>query len=134
MVYSERLIHYTIRDRLTLIGGSGIGLESIGGNIRKFRLMKKFRLEDLAEKAGLSTNYVGAIERGEKVPSLEALIDIVNALGISADMVLCDVVHTGYEVRHSLLAERLEKLSQEDRARIYDVIETLIRHSTRTMP
>ena len=111
-----------------------MGLESIGGNIRKFRLMKKIRQEDLAEKAGLSTNYVGAIERGEKVPSLEALIDIVNALGISADMVLFDVVHTGYEVRHSLLAERLEKLSQEDRARIYDVIETLIRHSTRTMP
>lgn len=111
-----------------------MGLESIGGNIRKFRLMKKIRQEDLAEKAGLSTNYVGAIERGEKVPSLEALIDIVNALGISADMVLCDVVHTGYEVRHSLLAERLEKLSQEDRARIYDVIETLIRHSTRIMP
>ena len=134
MVYSERLIIYTIRVRQTLIGGAGMGLESIGSNIRKFRLMKKIRQEDLAEKAGLSTNYVGSIERGEKVPSLEALIDIVNALGISADMVLCDVVHTGYEVRHSLLAERLEKLSQEDRARIYDVIETLIRHSTRIMP
>ena len=62
------------------------------------------------------------------------LIDIVNALGISADMVLCDVVNTGYGVRHSLLAERLEKLPQEDRAKIYDVIETMIRHSTRTMP
>lgn len=68
MVYSERLIIYTIRVRLTLIGGAGMGLESIGGNIRKFRLMKKIRQEDLAEKAGLSTNYVGAIERGEKSP------------------------------------------------------------------
>ena len=48
-----------------------MGLESIGSNIRKFRLMKKIRQEDLAEKAGLSTNYVGAIERGEKVPSLD---------------------------------------------------------------
>ncbi len=109
-----------------------MGLESIGGNIRKFRLMKKLRQEDLAEKAGLSTNYVGALERGEKVPSLEALIDLVNALDVSADMVMCDVVHTGYTVKGSLLTERLEKLSQEDRARIYDVVETLIRHATIT--
>lgn len=111
-----------------------MGLESIGNNIRKFRLMKKIRQEDLAEKVGLSTNYVGAIERGEKIPSLDTLVAIINALDISADMVMCDVVHTGYEVKHSLLAERLEKLSQEDRARIYDVVETLIRHSLRMLP
>ena len=41
-------------------------LESIGKNIRKYRLIRKLRQEDLAEKADLSINYVGAIERGEK--------------------------------------------------------------------
>lgn len=30
-------------------------LDTIGKNIRKYRLMKKFRQEDLAEKAGLTT-------------------------------------------------------------------------------
>ena len=34
-------------------------LDTIGKNIRKYRLMKKFRQEDLAEKAGLTTNYIG---------------------------------------------------------------------------
>ena len=48
-------------------------LESVGKNIRKYRLMRKLRQEDLAEKADLSINYVGAIERGEKTPSLESL-------------------------------------------------------------
>lgn len=105
-------------------------LESIGRNIRKFRLMKKLRQEDLAESANLSTNYVGALERGEKIPSLETFIDIVNALGVSADMILSDVVHTGYEIKSSLLNEKLEKLSADDRSRIYDVIDVLIRHST----
>ena len=47
-------------------------LESVGKNIRKYRLMRKLRQEDLAEKADLSINYVGAIERGEKTPSLES--------------------------------------------------------------
>ena len=46
-------------------------LESIGRNVRRYRLKKKLRQEDLAELAGLSINYVGAVERGEKIPSLD---------------------------------------------------------------
>ena len=109
-------------------------LESIGRNIRKYRLMKKLRQEDLAELANLTNNYIGAIERGEKLPSLETLIVIINALGVSADMILADVIDTGYEVKDSLLAEKLSKLSAEDRAKIYDVVDTMIRHSTQIKP
>lgn len=109
-------------------------LESIGRNIRKYRLMKKLRQEDLAERTNLTNNYIGAIERGEKIPSLETLIVIINALGVSADMVLVDVIDIGYEVKDSLLAEKLSKLSAEDRAKIYDVVDTMIRHSTQIKP
>ena len=109
-------------------------LESIGRNIRKYRLMKKLRQEDLAELANLTNNYIGAIERGEKIPSLETLIVIINALGVSADMILSDVIDTGYMVKDSLLAEKLSKLSAEDRAKIYDVVDTMIRHSTQIKP
>ena len=48
-------------------------LKSIGKNIRLFRQEKKLRQEDLAEKAELSTNYIGMIERGEKALSLDSL-------------------------------------------------------------
>ena len=109
-------------------------LESIGRNIRKYRLMKKLRQEDLAELANLTNNYIGAIERGEKLPSLETLIVIINALGVSADMILADVIDTGYMVKDSLLAQKLDKLSAEDRAKIYDVVDTMIRHSTQIKP
>ena len=54
--------------------------DSIGQNIRKYRMLKGFRQEDLAEMAKLSVSYFGAVERGEKTPSLETLINIVNAL------------------------------------------------------
>ena len=63
-------------------------LDTIGKNIRKFRLARKLRQEDLAEKTDLTTNYIGMVERGEKIPSLETFIKIVNALGVSSDMVL----------------------------------------------
>lgn len=76
-MYSDSRVTYTISVYSTLIGGAVMRLESIGKNIRKYRLMRKLRQEDLAEKADLSINYVGAIERGEKTPSLESLISII---------------------------------------------------------
>ncbi len=107
-------------------------LDSVGVNIRKYRLSKNLRQEDLAEKTNLSVTYIGMIERGEKTPSLETLITILNAVGVSADMVLCDVLDVGYEVKHSLLDEKLSKLSLSERTKIYDVIDTMISHSTKT--
>ena len=46
-------------------------LDTIGKNIRKFRLARKLRQEDLAERTDLTTNYIDMVERGEKIPSLE---------------------------------------------------------------
>lgn len=109
-------------------------LDTIGKNIRKFREIKKLRQEDLAEKTDLTTNYIGMIERGEKIPSLETFINILNSLGVSADMVLSDVLDNGYTVKDSLLNEKLEKLVPEDRNRIYEVIDTMMKHSKQLLP
>lgn len=67
---------YTISDTAILAGGITMGLESIGKHISEFRHLRKLRQEDLAEITGLSTNYIGAVERGEKIPSLETFIDM----------------------------------------------------------
>lgn len=109
-------------------------LDTIGKNIRKFREIKKLHQEDLAEKTDLTTNYIGMIERGEKIPSLETFINILNSLGVSADMVLSDVLDNGYKVKDSLLNEKLEKLVPEDRNRIYEVIDTMMKHSKQILP
>ena len=109
-------------------------LDTIGKNIRKYRLAKKLRQEDLAEKAGLSANYIGMVERGEKIPSLETFIKILNALEVSSDMVLTDVLETGYTVKNSILNEKLAKLAPEDRSKIYEVIDTLLKHSKQIAP
>ena len=74
------------------------------------------------------------IERGEKIPSLETFINILNSLGVSADMVLSDVLDNGYTVKDSLLNEKLEKLVPEDRNKIYEVIDTMMKHSKQILP
>ena len=109
--------------------GGSMELSTIGKNIRNVRKAKKMRQEDLAEKTGLSVNYIGNVERGEKIPSLETFLKIVNALGVTSDVVLADVLDAGYVIRSSMLSEKMEKLPQEERQRIFDVIETLMRHN-----
>lgn len=104
-------------------------LESIGKRIREYRLKNNMRQEDLAEKAELSVNYIGMLERGEKVPSLETFIVLLNALGASADIVLSDVIDSGYTVKTSLLSEKLDSASAETRSTVYDVIDTILKHS-----
>ena len=129
MVYCLWDSTYTISDTAILVGGITMGLESIGKHISEFRHLRKLRQEDLAEITGLSTNYIGAVERGEKIPSLETFIDILNALSVSADMVLSDVLQEGYQVKASTLSDQLKTLSAKDQKRIFDVIDVLIKHS-----
>ena len=70
------------------------------------------------------------VERGEKIPALETFLKIANALEVSADMLLADVLYSSYAVKDSLLADKLDKLSSDERTKIYDVIDTMIKHSS----
>lgn len=103
--------------------------ETIGSNIRKFRMEKNLRQEDVAERTGLSANYIGMIERGEKLPALDTFINICNALHVSADQILTDVLDTGYNIKSSMLAEKIAKLNRADREKLYAVIDAMISHS-----
>ena len=104
---------------------------SIGKNIRKYREEKKLRQDDLAEQTNLSLNYIGMVERGEKIPALGTFITILNVLGVSADMVLSDVIDVGYSIKTSMLSEKLNGISRDDRDRIYAVVDVLLKHSDR---
>lgn len=100
---------------------------SIGKRIRKYREAKGWRQEDFAEKTGLSVTYTGMIERGEKVPKLETFITIANVLNVSADLLLADVLSTGYSIKSSEMTEEISSLAPFERDRIYSVVNTMIR-------
>lgn len=102
---------------------------TIGKRIRFYREMNKWSQEVFAEKLGLSLTYIGMIERGEKIPKLETFIKIANTLEISADLLLADVLKTGYSIKSSEMTTKLEQLPAAERERIYDVVNTLIKHA-----
>lgn len=99
---------------------------SIGKRIRKYRETRGWRQEDFAEKVGLSVTYTGMIERGEKVPKLETFITIANVLEVSADLLLADVLSTGYNIKSSEMTEEISSLAPVERDRIYSVVNAMI--------
>ena len=99
---------------------------SIGKRIRKYREAKGWRQEDFAERIGLSVTYTGMIERGEKVPKLETFIMIANALEVSSDMLLADVLSVGYNIKSSEMSDEIATLISSERERIYRVVDTMI--------
>lgn len=106
-----------------------MNFESVGRNIRKYRKEKNMSQEKLAELSYLSPTYVGMVERADKTPSLTTLVNIANALDVTADMLLCDVLNRHNEIRSSVLIERINGLSEKERERVYAVIEVLLKHS-----
>ena len=78
------------------LGGAGYGggthmaidCREIGSRIKYYRLKSQLSQERLAEMTGLSHVYISYLERGERMPRLDAIINIANALSVSADDLL----------------------------------------------
>jgi transcriptional regulator with XRE-family HTH domain len=51
-------------------------------NIKRFRVNSGLSQEELAEKAGLSVPFLGAIERGDKWPSPTTFAGLAEGLGV----------------------------------------------------
>lgn len=57
--------------------------QQIGKRVRVIRRQVGLTQSQLAEKADFSDNYIGLIERGEGQPTIQAINQIANALGVS---------------------------------------------------
>ena len=57
--------------------------ELVGARLRDRRHERGERLVDVAERAGVSTQYLSEVERGLKDPSSEILSALTGALGLS---------------------------------------------------
>ena len=66
--------------------------QAIGRKIREIRLSQDLTQEQLAEKAEISPTHISVIERNIKLPQLDTFVAICNALGVTADEILADVL------------------------------------------
>ncbi|AYA98873.1 helix-turn-helix domain-containing protein [Lachnoanaerobaculum umeaense] len=61
---------------------------NVGENIKKFRKLKGLTQKELAEKLGITQQSVAQYERTNKLPKLETLLYIANALDITLNGLL----------------------------------------------
>jgi len=64
--------------------------EVFGATLRRIRTDRGLSQERVAELTGLSTNFVGEMERGLKAPGLAVIVRLARALGVSVQDLLAD--------------------------------------------
>lgn len=69
-----------------------IDYTKIGHKIRQSRISHSYSQEQLAELTGISTAFLGHIERGTRAMSLETLVSLCSVLNISIDYLLLDEI------------------------------------------
>lgn len=65
----------------------------VGRRLRVIRKERGISQELLAEEIGLHRTYVGALERGERNPSLKVIARLAESLGVNTDYFLCSTGH-----------------------------------------
>ncbi len=57
--------------------------DAVGGLLRRARHQRGETLDDVAERAGVSPQYLSEIERGRKEPSSEVIAAVSGAMGLT---------------------------------------------------
>ena len=100
--------------------------KAIGKRIKSAREKKGMTQEQLAELVNLSPMHVSVIERGNKLPRLETLINIANILDVSADVLLQDVVNNQVKLHTSEASDLIAQLSREDQRRVLAALHSFV--------
>ena len=89
-------------------------LKAVGQRIKMAREAKGLTQEDLAAMVELSPTHVSVIERGLKAAKLDTFVAIANALEVSADSLLIDVVAHSVTGVTNELSEMIGKRRAEE--------------------
>ena len=85
------------RRTVILLPATQHALEKMGANIKKARLRRNMCAELLAERAGISTDTLSAIEKGTSTVSIGAYAAVLAVLGLDADFQMVAVDEEGKE-------------------------------------
>ena len=127
ILYLSIIHQYTnFRPNYRSEGGATIDLKAVGQRIKAAREAKNLTQEELAALVNLSTTHVSVIERGLKVTKLDTFVAIANALDVSADALLIDVVTHSVTGVTNELSDMIGKLPKDEQKRILNAVRALV--------
>ncbi len=71
-----------------------IDYKDLGKRVRELRRKLDLTQEELAEKCGISASFLGHIERGTRVASIETLVGLCNLLQVTPQYLLSASLNT----------------------------------------
>ena len=98
----------------------------VGKRIRQYRLEKNMTQVMLAEKAGLSEAAIYSYETGKRLPALEPLIQLSNALEVPTDSLLCDYVNSVSYGKTGGIMDKMDRLPKPEKERILRIMDALV--------
>ena len=102
--------------------------EDFPDRLKKIRKSKGLSQSGLAKKTGLKPAAISHFETGQRRPSLDNLMKLVDALSVSTDYLLGRDVARASSATGKLLRD-FEKLSLKDQAVIQDMTRLLLKQS-----
>lgn len=101
---------------------------TFGERLRQARCKKGYTQQALADMANIGNVYLGEIERGLKMPSLNVFIKLIEALDISADYILRDELTSGQEYIYDEITQKLKNLTPGQRKTAVDILDAYLRN------
>lgn len=102
---------------------------ALGERIRAERKKQNLTQEKLAEMSGISDSFLGNIERGGRVLSIETLVNIANALHLSIEYIVCGEYNYQPDMLPEDILEALSRMNNRQRKTFLSIMKTLAEHS-----
>lgn len=99
-----------------------IDYKDIGQRIKSKRIEKGLTQEQLSEMVEIGPSHMSHIESGSTVPSFEVFVSIVNALGCSADELLCKEVAAAKPLLNSWLSDLVTDCDSTETKILSDIV------------
>lgn len=85
------ILHFHKFQAERIVAPEPLWREALGRSLRAIREEQGGRLVDIADRAGISPQYLSEIERGRKEPSSEMIAAVAGALGVDLPALLVNI-------------------------------------------
>lgn len=99
-----------------------MSLHNLGEKIRNTRLKCGLTQDKLAEMVDISTNFMSLIENGRNM-SVETLVKIADALGVTVDFLLSDTLDMQNDVLSLQISESISTLNESEKMFFLNMIK-----------
>lgn len=97
----------------------------LGDTFKEYRLKSKLTQEKVAEKLGISVKYISRIENGTGGVKVETLVNYMNVLGISPNVIFDKLIINEDLMLQLQLSKRISNLPNDKISFLISVIDLL---------